>query len=214
MTLKDFKAAISSRLKEDLPGKEAHDLMMPRRRPDLPLKLKHDREPREGAVLILIYEDHRGLQFPLIQRPTYQGVHSGQMGLPGGKAEPEDDTLYVTAIREAQEEIGMDPSAVQVIGELSSFYVSASNYQVLPVVAVTDTIPQFVPDRHEVEEVVIAHVNHLMDAVYRKEKEVVAGPGFRFQSPYFDVEGRTVWGATAMMLSEFSVILKEVYRTL
>jgi len=211
MKLEDFKTAISSRLREELPGKQAHDLMMPRRRPDLPLRLKHDRELREGAVLILIYEDDLGLQFPLIQRPTYQGVHSGQMGLPGGKAEPEDETLYQTAIREAQEEIGVNPGSIQVIGQLSSFYVSASNYQVLPVVAVTHTIPQFVPDKHEVEEVIVAHVNHLMDAKYRKEKEVVAGPGFRFQSLYFDVEGRTVWGATAMMLSEFSVILKEIY---
>ncbi|MEM9326948.1 MAG: CoA pyrophosphatase, partial [Bacteroidota bacterium] len=186
-------------------------LMQPRMLSGAPIQLKHKQAPRAGAVLILVYEDQDRLRFPLIQRPTYQGVHSGQMGLPGGKAEPEDHSLYATAMREAQEEIGVDPSTVEVIGSLSSFYVAASNYQVLPVLGVTDRTPQFVPDRHEVEEVVVGNLHHLMDTDYVKEKEIVAAAGFRLQSPYFELEGKTVWGATAMMLSEFSFILKEIY---
>ncbi len=211
MNLEAFKAAISDRLKAELPGKEAHDLMMPRLPSGMPANLQHKQKPREGAVLILIYEDEAGLRFPLIQRPKYNGVHSGQMGLPGGKAEPEDLSLHTTALREAQEEIGVVPEQVEVVGELSSFYVSASNYQILPVVAITHEMPQFVPDQHEVDEVVIANVHHLIDQTFLKEKEIVVAAGFPLQSPYFEVEGRTVWGATAMMLSEFSVILKEIY---
>ncbi len=175
------------------------------------INLKHKNPPREGAVMILFFEEEGTVKFPLIQRPKYEGIHSGQMALPGGKSELDDRDLRHTALRETEEEIGVNSAKIEVFGELSSFYVVASNFQVLPVLGFMDHKPDFIPDNREVDQVVLAQTDHIISNEALKRKNVEAANGFHLDSPYFDVNGKVVWGATAMMLSELVEIMKKVY---
>lgn len=204
----DFIEKLRDKLSHTLPGTEAHNLMIPRLSSGDRIRFDSPTNPKKGAVLVLLYRRGDGFSFPLIQRPTYDGVHSGQVAFPGGKHEPDDPDLHFTALREAQEEIGITPSQVEILGNLSEFYVGASNHLVLPVVGYYKTTPVFVPDDYEVDEVIEAPLRELMDQERRKEKEIVTHHGYRLQSPYFDIRGKVVWGATAMILSEFAEIIR------
>ena len=209
MNFDELIVFLEKRTQKPMPGAVAHNLMMPKLSNGAPIQIKHPSPPRESAVLILLYNKDGVPYFPLIQRPQYEGVHSGQIALPGGKQEPADRNLFETALREAEEEIGVMKSQVEVVGNLTPFYVAASNYNVLPVIGKMDHEPPFVPDLREVEEIIHPSVGDLIQADNKKEKEVIARGGVKLQSPYFDLFGKTVWGATAMMLSEFAVIMEE-----
>lgn len=209
MTIQELVAALASTLKGTLPGAEAHQLMSPKHRPGF--KMKFDAPPRPGAVMILLYEEAGNIQFPLIQRSEYHGVHSGQIALPGGKAEDSDADLIETATREAQEELGIDPQKIEIVGSLTSFFVAASNFQILPVVAYAKEFPQFIPDEREVAGVVKADLKVMLDPQTIKEKKITPAEGITFDAPYYDLNGKVVWGATAMMLSEFVTLTKSIY---
>lgn len=199
---------LRSRLAHPLPGKEAHALMMPKLSSGSGVRFKNTREPRKGAVLLLLYEKEGELYFPLIQRPVYEGVHSGQIAFPGGRWEEQDTDLYHTALREANEEVGVDPDLISVLGTLSKFMVSASNHLVLPVVGHCSSEPVFRRDPYEVDEVIEARLEELLDQQKRKETEITTAQGYKLKSPYFELNGKVVWGATAMMLSEFVEIMR------
>lgn len=209
MTIQDLVATLQHTLKGELPGAEAHQLMAPKHRPGF--KLKFDTPPRPGAVMILLYEEEGVIQFPLIRRTEYRGVHSGQIALPGGKAEDTDVDLIATAVREAQEELGIDPQKIDIVGSLTSFFVAASNFQILPVVAYAKEFPQFVPEEREVAGVVTADLQTMINPETVKEKEITPAEGITFDAPYYDLNGTVVWGATAMMLSEFVTLTKRIY---
>ncbi len=209
MNFDELTRFLEKRVQLPMPGHDAHQKMKPTLANGAPLKLKHSTPPRKGGVLILLYEDEGTVRFPLIQRPNYEGIHSGQMALPGGRYEEEDKDQYATALRESNEEIGVDQAKVKIIGSLSEFFVAASNYMVLPVIGKIDFTPQFIPEPREVHDVVTPPISQLVDPIRLKEKEITVRSGFKMQCPYFDLEGRTVWGATAMMLSEMVEILKE-----
>ena len=197
------------RLQHPLSGMEASEQMFPSLANGDRIKMKHDDAAREGGVMVLLYQDGNTVRFPIIQRPIYSGVHSGQMALPGGKYEPDDADLIETALREMEEEIGVPAVDVQVLGNLSSFFVTVSNFQILPVIGVIRKVPQFVPQESEVDDIISADVEHLISEDYLKEKEMVVSGGATLRAPYFDLEDRIVWGATSMMLNEFKSILKE-----
>ena len=160
--------------------------------------------------MIMLYPENGTIRFPLIQRPEYPGVHSGQMALPGGKKEA-GESMIETALRETEEEIGVSQSSIEVIGELSSFYVFASNFQIQPVVGRVHSSPTFSAQESEVAEIVKADLNHLVDDQYQKTTTLTPRTGFQMEAPYFDLEGKVVWGATAMLLNELKMILKEYY---
>lgn len=187
----------------ELPGRAAQYRMAPAPR-HKPWKGSYDQpaaDAREGGVLLLLYESVDLLYLPLILRPTYRGVHSGQVSLPGGGREDCDANLVATALREAHEEIGVVETDIQVLGQLSPLYVFASNYLVQPVVGWTDARPSFQIDPHEVAELIEIPLTALADPsnhfqeewVLRDRKAVV---------PHFRICGHNIWGATAMMLSE------------
>jgi len=197
------------RLKLELPSALAHDPL--RAIPVGPVvpQFKSNLPPRPGSVLILLYEDGGEIKFPLIKRAEYPGAHGGQISLPGGKTEPGEDAIQ-TALREAQEEIGIIIPQVNVLGRLSEFHVIPSNFMITPVVATIASVPHFIPDPYEVAKILTAKVSDLLkdDAVVTKE--ILAAGKYRMQAPHFDVEGEIVWGATAMMLNELRLILREV----
>ena len=164
-------------------------------------------DAKRGAVLILFYPDSGDIHFPLIRRSTYEGVHSGQVALPGGKKEKEDADLFTTAIREASEEIGIDRNKVTIIGSLTEVYIPVSNFKVLPVLGYYTAKPIFIPDYEEVEEIIIANIQMFNNSAKHKITEIQIAENFSIRAPYFDVDHRKIWGATAMMLGELMVVL-------
>jgi 8-oxo-dGTP pyrophosphatase MutT (NUDIX family) len=165
---------------------------------------------REAAVLLLVYPDAAGAnQLVLMRRPDYSGPHSGQVALPGGRRE-RDETLLQTALRETQEELGVDPGVVTVLGALSPLYVRASNHLVYPFVAASARRPDFEPCAREVAEVIEVSIERLRDRRYRG-LEVVRFEAFgRVRVPYFALPGARIWGATGMILGEFLTVLEQL----
>lgn len=209
MNFDELTSFLEKRVQLPMPGAAAHRLMTPKLADGAPVKMKHSTPPRKGGVLILLYQDGPDVYFPLIQRPQYEGIHSGQMALPGGRYEEGDEDQFFTAMRETEEEIGVPVDQIEIIGSLSEFFVAASNYLVLPAIGITRSMPTFTPEPREVDEVVPARVVDLIHPDTLKEKEIVVRNNYRLTCPYFDLENRTVWGATAMMLSELVAILRE-----
>mgnify|MGYP001202721961 CR=1 FL=1 len=165
---------------------------------------------REAAVLLLVYPDAAGqYQLVLMQRPDYSGPHSGQVALPGGRREG-DETLLHTALRETQEELGVDPGSVAVLGALSPLYVRASNHLVYPFVAAAAGRPAFTPCEREVAAVIETPLARLRDRRFRG-LEVVRFEAFgRVRVPYFALPGTRIWGATGMILGEFLTVLEQL----
>jgi hypothetical protein len=145
----------------------------------------------------------------LTLRADYLGAHSGQISLPGGKAEP-GESYVETALRECEEEIGVEQSTLEVVGRLSDFFVIPSNFLVSPVVGVSRTKPEFKADPVEVVKILEADVLDLIreDAIH--QKEILAAKQYRMMAPHFEIEGEVVWGATAMMLNELRRVLREI----
>ncbi|MEO9967878.1 MAG: CoA pyrophosphatase [Reichenbachiella sp.] len=205
-----FTTSLRKALEATSSGKEAQIEMAPL--PDI--QQRFDRESaknaRQSAVMILLYKEEEMINFPLIVRPQYPGVHSGQIALPGGKYEDTDQDLIYTALRETEEEIGVGLDQVEVLGQLSELYVPPSNFNILPVVGMISDRPNFVLQETEVDELIIANLPLLNDKERRKEKEMTFYNGTKVRVPYFDVQGKVVWGATAMILSEFATIINQI----
>ena len=197
------------RLSQELPGKEAQSKMAFAERKFLN-ELTVPKTARQSAVLIVLYPNGNDVFIPLIQRPIYKGVHSGQMAFPGGKRENSDTSLIHTAIRETKEEIGVQIPNAQILGTLTDLYIPPSNMLVLPVVAYATTIPKYLLDEKEVVKVVAPSLEMLRSSENQHSKKIAIREGVQFETPYFDVEGHTVWGATAMILSEFLEISKAI----
>jgi 8-oxo-dGTP pyrophosphatase MutT (NUDIX family) len=207
MRLEKIADFLQNRLRSSLPGPLAHEPMRAVPSGTVLPNFNHKLSPKPGSVLILLYEKAGRIQFPLIKRPEYLGAHSGQVSLPGGKAEDHESAIE-TALREGEEEIGINRSAVQVLGTLSNFFVVPSNFMVTPVIGVIEN-PVFKADQREVMRIIQGDLNDLLSAEAAKRKEILAAGKFLMDAPYFDIEGEAVWGATAMILNEFRVILQE-----
>jgi 8-oxo-dGTP pyrophosphatase MutT (NUDIX family) len=158
---------------------------------------------KRSAVLIMIYPLENGFHVPFIRRKDYKGVHSSQIGFPGGKVEPEDEDLSATALRETAEEIGADPTAIQLLGKLTDLYIPVSNYLVSPFVGWSDTAQSFTPEESEVEEVLEFGVEDLFDRQNKRDAKVRVAGGLMINAPSFIIKNEIIWGATAMMLNEF-----------
>ena len=200
--LKELAQKLESGLKGPLPGTEAHNRMSAAVRLPADLNFNWPDPPRSGAVLILLYPENGKIYFPLMRRPEYGGVHSGQISLPGGKMEQHDSDLIQTALREAQEEIGIPGEKVTILGKLTPLVVYASNFNILPVVGFMGSKPKFNPDEREVVEVINADLQSLINQEEVKTTELSVR-NYVIDAPYYDVNNQIVWGATAMILSEF-----------
>lgn len=194
-------------LNTPLPGQKAHRLMSPlpvdARRFDPKIPLNH----RKSGVLLLFYPEKEGAFFPLIKRPEYVGFHSGQVALPGGKMELEDASIIQTALREAEEEVGIKQEEVKILGQLSDLYIPTSNFLVSPVIGFLDYRPNFVPEAKEVSRIISADLPLLLHPDTRKQTVLDFGKNGKLTTPYFEIEGEIVWGATAMILSELIQLL-------
>lgn len=195
--------ALQRALSQPLPGVEAQlQLAHPARSLDVPVGVR----AREAAVLILLFEQGGHWHFPLIQRTDHNpnDRHRGQISFPGGKRDPEDDSLIATALRETEEEIGVDRERIHVLGQLSTLYIPVSNFAVTPTVAFIDHIPTWRPQPGEVDHVIEVPLARLHAEDVVQHTEISLDSRIRLREvPYFDLAGQIVWGATAMILSEF-----------
>lgn len=201
----NFVEKLKTRLNEPLPGSSAHDKMASETRLKLKMPSPNERT-RESAVLILFYPSENQIFIPLILRPQYDGVHGGQMAFPGGRAEKEDENLIRTALREAQEEIGVRVSDVKILGKLTKLYIPPSNFYVQPVVGCMNRRPDFFPDPREVDQVIEMALSdiHNPKIIGRKVLNV---RGVEIDTPFYDILETTVWGATAMMIAELLMVI-------
>jgi 8-oxo-dGTP pyrophosphatase MutT (NUDIX family) len=197
-------AAIRQALGRPLPGRVAQIRMSIR--PRLGLEVRPPgHQPRQGGVLILLYPENGRLHFPLTRRTETLEDHKGQISLPGGARE-DDEPLEWTALRETHEELGVDSQSVQVLGALTPLYIFPSDYCVTPYVAARSDRPTFVPDPVEVAEVLEVPLLTLLDPAIRREEEWVLY-GTPTRVPFYQIGEHKVWGATAMVLSEFAAVL-------
>ena len=207
MTFEELQKHLRHRLRQGLPGEEVQYAMAPLGRREQAQEYLKNR-PRKAGVLVLLYPDAEPC-FVLTQRHSYKGVHSDQVSLPGGSWEPGDIDLTATAIREAREEVNIDPSRLEVLGHLTELYIPPSNYLIYPVVAVTAQKPEFVPEEAEVKEILEVPLSTLLHADAVKSAPMRLSAGKFVDVPYFDLLGRKVWGATAMVLSELKVLASQ-----
>lgn len=201
--------ALQEKLGQQLPGLEAHMHMAPAQRFSDKARYEPNAKTRKGGVLILLYPETESLYLPLILRPEDTGVHSGQVALPGGKQDPEDQDIIDTALRETWEEIGVKVNRSQVIGQLSPMYIPPSNFLVYPTVAAIDHLPDFVPSPHEVAQLIKLNLPDFVLNDHRKIKEIKARY-MKAKVPCYEVGEYTIWGATAMILSEFLMVIKSL----
>lgn len=202
----------SSKIKKiDLPGEEAQILLAPDFRKKS-LKQSYDvKTARRAGVLMLFYPNHKDeAHFVLILRKSYKGVHSNQVALPGGKYEKEDGNLVQTALRETEEEIGIQASTIEVIRPLTELYIPPSNFLVKPTLGMIDYEPHFVKQDSEVERVIPVKLKDFMESSNIKPGMIKTSYAGETQVMSYHINGFTVWGATAMMLSELQVIMKRI----
>ena len=184
-------------LAEALPGEAAQLRMAPTFRGHFPEQGKAVR----AAVLILLYPVGREIHLVFMKRNEYDGPHSGQVSFPGGAWEPEDLSLEQTAIRETREEIGL-AGDIEILGALTPLHIPVSNFLVSPFVGWIDNTPEFLPDRSEVQYVIEVSLRELLDPAIR-DSETLHHHGRPVEAPFYLVGKDKIWGATAMMLSEF-----------
>ncbi|MEO8773692.1 MAG: CoA pyrophosphatase [Gelidibacter sp.] len=212
MNFDTFLKSISKIEHIPLPGEDSQVKMSPTYRMELVEKQRElMKTARKAGVMALFYPDtERHTKLILILRKTYSGVHSAQVGFPGGKLEVEDPSLEYAALRETFEEVGVPIQNITVLKAMTSVYVPPSNFMVYPFFGITRHTPQFLKQDDEVEDLIeVALADFLNDAnvssqmlmtTLQKEVEV----------PVFKLNGHTVWGATAMMLSEIKDLLNKV----
>lgn len=204
--LSDQVEALTERLKQPLPGIAAQERMAGRvvsMPPQVP------GNARNSAVLSLLFPVAGILQLVLIQRTEDGGRHSGQVGFPGGRHEPEDSSFEATALRETQEEIGLDPAGIQILGALTPLYIPVSNFIVHPFVGFVPQRPSYVLSRDEVAGVYETAVPEL----FMPDRKIItkvrpsSAPELVLTVPAYTLQGGPViWGATAMMLSELEAV--------
>ncbi|WP_223034131.1 NUDIX hydrolase [Hanstruepera marina] len=169
------------------------------------------KQAKRAGVMALFYPNFENqTSLVLILRKTYKGVHSAQVGFPGGKLEKQDATIKDAALRETYEEVGVPVHSIEVLKELTQVYIPPSNFFVQPYVGVTPKTPMFTKQDDEVEAIIEVAINDLLDDANVITERVSTSYKVDVDVPAFKLNNHVVWGATAMMLSEIKDLLKEM----
>ena len=207
MDFNNLPVRIAEALSGNLPGFDAHKIMG---------VSGHYRRQQPAAncskagVLALFYQEKGNWKLIFIRRSSryHDDRHKGQIGFPGGRYEKYDNNLMETALREANEEIGVDPNRIQVLGKLSKLYIPVSNFLVHPYVGLLDGVPQFKLQTTEVDAVLTPEFHIFFDEKIKKTTDIPIAEGIHLKNvPYFDLNGQVLWGATAMILTELLWVL-------
>ncbi|MEJ1222233.1 NUDIX hydrolase [Sediminicola sp. 1XM1-17] len=212
MDFKDFSKRISKIKNLPLPGTESHYKMAPMERINSLQAMEIKRiNAKKAAVMALFYPNQSAAtNLLLILRKSYKGVHSNQIGFPGGKVEKGDKDLLHTALRETHEEVGVEPRAVHVIRSLTELYIPPSNFEVHPYIGLYPEVSPFKIQESEVESLVEVSLDEFMDDKTIIYQKLTTSYAQNIDVPAFKLNGYTVWGATAMMLSEVKELFKQV----
>lgn len=200
-----FIEKLKYQLKQELPGEKAQQIMLP----SLRLNKNSNEPPIKSSVLILLYPFDNDIYTVLTKRAEYNGVHSSQISFPGGKYEDIDKNLIHTALRETYEEIGVNPDLINIIGQISPVYIPVSNYIAQPFIGYTTVKPNFKIDNFEVKSIINVKISELQQTKNKKIGNFTV-KNKKIEAPYFNAYGYKIWGATAMVLSEFLKIVKQV----
>jgi 8-oxo-dGTP pyrophosphatase MutT (NUDIX family) len=206
--MRDFGAfcdMLRAGLERPLPGGDAHSLMSPSHRSSFP---PASSDVREGAVMIVLYPDGDGVSTLFTVRRKDLVDHAGQISFPGGKRE-DGETFEDAAVRECEEEVGIDPTRIDVIGSLSPLYIPPTRFIVHPFVGAVEPLPEIIPQEREVDEVLHVPLTVLQDpGTQRSEEWTIRGKPSTV--PFFHVDGHVIWGATAMITAELLELLAEI----
>ncbi len=189
-------------LTKKLPGSSSHRKMLPPNRP-LTAANQNSGYLKHSSVLLLLFEENNELIACLIKRPKHMKFHPGQIAFPGGRIE-EGETALETALRETHEEIGIPAKEITILGSLSELYVAVSQFLIHPFVGWLDTKPEFNINYDEVEKTVFFPLLRFHNTIEQEELQTVSG---KLKVPCIRYKGEIIWGATAMILSEFYDIL-------
>jgi len=212
MDFDEFRYKISNLKNLKLPGEEAQHKLAPI------LRIKEldeidiaTKKPNKAGVMAVFYPNKSDkTNFILILRKTYKGVHSNQVGFPGGRLEIFDKSLEHTALRETEEEVGIPKEEVEIVKKLTKLYIPPSNFWVHPYVGLIEKTPNLVPQISEVEKILEINIDEFLDEKNLIKQKLSTSYANNIEVPAFSLNGHVVWGATAMMLNELKELLKEV----
>ncbi|MBK9255227.1 MAG: CoA pyrophosphatase [Saprospiraceae bacterium] len=204
-----FIDKLEKRLNEPLPGELAQDIMAPAHH-----YLYREIPPdyKTASVLALLLPKNKEWHLALIERNADDphDKHAGQLSLPGGKLDEIDYTLEDCAIRETYEEIGVEPSSIGILGALSPLYVFVSNFMVYPFVGFTTDTPKYSLQKSEVSDLIEIPLSFLTNTGNKSKTDIIIREQKLTNVPYYKVKNKILWGATAMILSEFEYLLSEL----
>jgi 8-oxo-dGTP pyrophosphatase MutT (NUDIX family) len=212
MTFREFEKRIVKVTKMELPGESVQFKMAPMERLDeLKRTARLQANAKKAGVMALFYPARsKETHLILILRKTYKGVHSAQVGFPGGKLEAGDASLQDAALRETEEEVGVPRDHISVLKELTEIYIPPSNFFVQPYLGITLDTPRFVPQEEEVEALIEVPLSHFLDDGMLVTKTLTTSYATNVEVPAYMLNNHVVWGATAMMLSEVRELLKQL----
>ncbi len=212
MNFEIFLQSVSKIEQIPLPGQMSQFKMSPPFRLELiEQQRKAMKTSKKAAVTALFYPDEKQVtKLILILRKTYKGVHSAQIGFPGGRREEADESLMHAALRETWEEVGVPIEDIQIIKEMTELYIPPSNFTVYPFLGISSKTPRFIKQDEEVEDLIEVHLTDFLDEISVSSVKVMTSLDKELEVPAFLLNGHVVWGATAMMLSELKDLLKKV----
>ena len=200
----DIRKALSNQL----PGASSHKKMLPPKR-ELHVAAADASRVKTSSVLLLLYSENSELNVCLIKRPCHMKHHAGQIALPGGKIE-KGETAMETALRETEEEIGIQPEKIKILGSLSELYIGVSRFQIQPFVGWLEEKPNFTLNKNEVEKTILFPLLKYWNNIESVNMETITG---KLDVPCIKFEDEIIWGATAMILSEFYDIIYQISAT-
>jgi 8-oxo-dGTP pyrophosphatase MutT (NUDIX family) len=211
MDFSTFSSSIVKVKKMPLPGEQSHMEMAPLERLlELKRMAYNTNSAKKAGVLVLFYpSESNETRFVLILRKTYKGVHSAQVGFPGGRFEDVDNSYRDTALRETEEEVGVPAHTISVVRELTEVYIPPSNYFVQPFLGITSLNPVFIPQESEVEAIIEVPLTEFLNDEILIQKNLSTSYARSIDVPAFRLQDHIVWGATAMMLNEVRQLLKQ-----
>lgn len=199
---------LSELLTNSLPGEESHLEVSPLGRIKSSEAIKNANNYKESAVSLVLFEEDEKLKSVLIQRAVYNGAHSGQISLPGGKKDLVDIDLRATALRECEEEIGIAKDELIDLGALTPVFIPVSNFSVFPFVFFHPTIPKFTRDPKEVAAIIVFEIKDICREEALQQTAISTSPNRILNNvPCFIINEKIVWGATALVLNEFRRLL-------
>jgi len=211
MDFQDFLQIVPHLDAVNLPGVEAHNIMVPQERLRIIESINFEEiNPKKAGVLMLLYPKKGRTHLVLIVRNSYKGVHSAQIAFPGGKYEDKDFTLEQTALRETFEEVGIDSDKIQVLKAFTNLYIPPSNFMVYPFLGICKEEISFYPDPIEVADIIELPLSVFLSEAIVVDAKINTSYANSIEVPVFKIDEHIVWGATAMMLSELKIVLNSI----